>query len=109
MPDGRRESHAMFIRTIAIATLAVMVPAGAPAIRPRAQATGPKIATLGKVSGTCTFDKTHTLQFLDGVAIPGHLYLNNRPATQVLLADFPMGAFQPDRSEEHTSELQSPC
>ncbi len=82
------------IITFAVVVLAWSVPASLAA---QASSPRPKGAALGKVSGSCTFDKTHTVKFVDGVALPGHLFFNDKEsATLVNLSNFPLGAFRPD-------------
>jgi hypothetical protein len=82
------------IATFAVVVLACSVPAGLAA---QASSSAPKGAALGKVSGICTFDKTHTVKFVDGVALPGHLFINDKePATLVRVSNFTLGAFRPD-------------
>jgi hypothetical protein len=82
------------IATFAGIVLACSVSAGLAA---QASSPAPKGAALGKVSGSCTFDKTHTVKFVDGVALPGHLFFNDKEsATLVSVSSFPLGAFRPD-------------
>src|SRR5436309_3222710 len=68
-------------------------------------AAAPAVSLLGKVSGSCTFDKTRTVTFVGGAALPGHLYLSDSPATRVFIADAPLGALRPDLHVEPEDAL----
>ena len=87
------------MKPITIATFAVVVIACTVPTRLAAQALSPALkgAALGKVSGSCTFGKTHSVKFVDGVALPGFLFINHKePATLVRVSNLTLGALRPD-------------
>jgi hypothetical protein len=82
----------------------VFVAMAAPAV-PSAQAAAPA-ATLGKVSGGCTFDKKRAVKFVDGVALSGQSFLDDKkPVTLVRVSTLPLGAFRPDLFVDPSVEL----
>lgn len=90
------------IVTFAIVVLACSVPAGLAA---QASSPAPKGA-LGNVSGNCTFDKTHTVKFVDGVALQGHSFFKDKePATLVCVSNLTLGEFRPDLFLDPSAEL----
>jgi hypothetical protein len=91
------------IATFAVVVLACSVPAGLAA---HAQSPAPNGPALGKVSGSCTFDKTHTVTFVDGVALQGHLFFKDKePATLVRVSNLMLGGFRPDLFLDPSAEL----
>ena len=91
------------IATFAVVVLACSVPAGLAA---QASSPAPNVAALGKVSGSCTFDKTHTVKFVDGVALQGNLFFKDKePATLVRVSNLMLGAFRPDLFVDPEAEL----
>lgn len=91
------------IATFAAVVLAYSVPAGLAA---QASSPTPKGAALGKVSGSCTFDKTHTVKFVDGVALQGNLFFGvKKPATLVRVSNLMLGGFRPDLFLDPEAEL----
>lgn len=87
----------------AVVVLACLVPAKVAA---QTSSPAPAGATLGKVSGKCTFDKTHTVGFIDGVALPGYLFFNDKePATLVRVSKLALGALRPDLFVDPAAEL----
>ncbi|MFI5143230.1 MAG: hypothetical protein ACHQHM_04300, partial [Thermoanaerobaculales bacterium] len=91
------------IAMFAVVVLACSVPANLAA---QASSPAPTGATLGKVSGNCTFDKKHTVSFIDGVALPGYLFFNEKePATLVRVSKLALGAYRPDLFVDPAAEL----